>query len=154
MTCRTEMIRLNDWSRLEFLPNLAGPMDTQFHERIDLRFAIGRRKSLLLDGGGWERAPLTQRRVPASPPADLKYAGVYVPCGDWWPPKGQYGTWFRKKFHVPAWLRGEAFQLDVGTTFREGTVFLNGKRLEGVAGEGAFPARCDRIAQARRREEW
>ena len=73
-------------------------------------------------------------------PADLKYTGVYVPCGDWWPPKGQYGGWFRKKFRAPTWLRGEAFQLEVGTTFREGTVFLNGKRLDGVC-RGCVPFR-------------
>ena len=86
----------------------------------------------MLDGGGWELAPLAGRRPPASPPAGLKYAAVDVPCYDWWPPKGQYGSWYRKKFHVPAWLRGETFQLDVGRAYREGTVFLNGKRLNGV----------------------
>ena len=138
-----EMIELNDWAKLEFLPNLAGPMETWWHERIDLRSATTAvRKSLLLDGGGWERAPLAGRRVPASPPAGLKYVGVYVPCNDWWPPKGQYGSWYRKKFQVPAWLRGEAFQLEVGRAYREGTVFLNGKRLDGVC-RGCLPCRPD-----------
>ncbi|MCY3020268.1 MAG: hypothetical protein NTW87_14715, partial [Planctomycetota bacterium] len=138
-----EMLELNDWARLEFLPNLAGPMDVRAHERIDLKSCnAGGRRCLLLDGGGWERAPLVDRRVPALPPAELKYAGVNVPCYEWWPPKGQFGSWFRKKFKVPEWLRGESLQLEVGRAYREGTVFLNGQRLDGVC-RGCIPSRHD-----------
>ena len=99
-------------------------------------------------GPRWPGGGRRRRRRP-----DLKYSPVYVPCNDWWPPKGQYGSWFRKKFRVPAWLRGEAFQLEVGRAYREGTLFLNGKRLDGVCpGVLAFPAGCHRTAEARRRE--
>jgi hypothetical protein len=138
-----EMIELNDWGKLEFLPNLLGPLEAKMHERMDLRSGnSGSRRWLLLDGGLWERAPLAGRRVPAAVPGELKFAPVNVPNGDWWPPKGQYGSWYRKRFKVPEWLRGEALGLEIGKAYREATVFLNGKRLAGV-GRGCVPFRPD-----------
>ena len=132
VTRPVEMIELNDWGKLEFLPNLLGPMEAMDHQRIDLRSAnTGGRRGLLLDGGGWERAPLAGRRVPAAMPADLKYTPDNVPYS-FWPGKDLFGVWSRKKFRVPAWLRGESFELELGNASREGTVYLNGKRLDGV----------------------
>ena len=136
-----EMIELNDWTKLEFLPNLPGPLVARWHERIDLVMAnTGGRRALLLDGDQWDRAPLKGRRVPTAIPTNLKYQPVGVPNNEWWPPKGQFGWWYRKRFTVPAWLRGQSLQIEVGRCYREGVVFLNGKRLEGAA-RGGFPYR-------------
>ena len=43
---------------------------------------------------------------------------------------------------MPNWLRGETLQLEIGKTQCEGTVFLNGHRLEGVC-RGNIPLRAD-----------
>lgn len=138
-----EMIELNDWTKLEFLPNLPGPMVSRMHDRFDLRSSMtGGRRGLLLDGGPWDRAPLEGRRVPEAIPGNLKYQPINVPNNEMWPPKGQFGWWYRKKFTVPAWLRGESLQIDVGRCYREGVVFVNGKRLDGAA-RGGFPYRQD-----------
>ncbi len=80
--------------------------------------------------------------MPAAIPANLKYQATWVPNNEVWPPKGQFGWWYRKKFTVPAWLRGEKIQIEVGRCFREGVVFLNGNRLDDAA-RGGFPYRRD-----------
>ena len=75
-----EMIELNDWGKLELLPNLAGPLETWTHTRKDLTsLSTGDRRSLSLDGGGWERGPAMQRRVPAKPPVDVQWSGRSLP---------------------------------------------------------------------------
>ena len=43
---------------------------------------------------------------------------------------------------VRKWLRGETLQLEIGKTQCEGTVFLNGHRLEGVC-RGNIPLCAD-----------
>ena len=138
-----EMIELNDWGKLELLPDLAGPLETWTHTRKELTSVnTGDRRSLLLDGTGWERGPAMQRRVPAGVPADIRWSGCNLPSWEWWPPKDQFGFWYRKKFQVPKWLRGQTLGLEIGKAYREGTVFLNGHKLEGVC-RGNIALRAD-----------
>jgi hypothetical protein len=124
-----EMIELNDWSSLEFLPNVRGPLEDWMHARLDLRTDnAGGRMSLRLNGDDWERAPLDGRRIPPAPPAALKYERFRIPGGGALP-KDVFGMWYRKTFRVPAWMRGATFQLQVDNAACEGTLFLNGQRV-------------------------
>ena len=138
-----EMIELNDWGKLEFLPNLPGPLETWTHMRKDLTsMNTGDRRSFSLDGAGWERSATSLRRVPAGVPADIQWSGCNLPSWEWWPPKEKFGFWYRKKFQTPKWLRGQTLQLEIGKAYREGTAFLNGHKLEGVC-RGNIPLFAD-----------
>ncbi len=138
-----DMIELNDWSKLELLPDLAGPAEIRLHIRKDLTsLTTGDRRAFSLEGNGWERGLTAQRRFTDKPPADIKWGGAGVPCSDWYPPKGYFGFWYRKKFQVPTWLRGQTLQLEIGKAFRQGVAFINGQRVPGVC-YGAIPLRAD-----------
>ena len=143
-----EWLDYNDYSRVEFLPNMPGPLTAWNHVRMDLvSDKTSDRKALCLDGGDWESAPLVDRRVPQAPPANLAFKPCSVPT-DHYLPKGSFGMWFRKKFTVPDWmlvtakagLAGDAARAvavagnvrNCILTLRGGpevTVFVNGKRV-------------------------
>jgi len=140
-----EMLELNDYTRLDFLPNQNGPLTVWNHARRDLSaIKSGRRMRLDLSGSDWERGPLAGRRVPARVPADVKYRRFTVPFMRTYIklPKGVFGMWYRKKFRVPEWMRGGNYIIDVSQAVCEGTVFLNGVRVGHGAG-GLLPIRCD-----------
>ena len=49
-----DMIELNDWSKLELLPDLAGPAEIRLHIRKDLTsLTTGDRRAFSLEGNGW-----------------------------------------------------------------------------------------------------
>jgi hypothetical protein len=118
----------NDYTRVEFLPNMPSPLTAWNHVRKDLLCdKTSDRKALCLDGGDWESAPLEGRRVPPAPPANLTFKPCVVPIG-FNLAKGTFGTWYRKKFTVPDWMKAQ----DCVLTLRGGpevTVFVNGKRV-------------------------
>jgi hypothetical protein len=143
-----EWLELNDYTRIQFQPNLPGPLDVWSHVRVDLNTRrIGVRRWLSLDGSDWERAPMEGRRVPTSVPRNLAYSRFTIPFLTSWSslPKGVFGMWYRKTFRAPEWLRGEALILDVHRAACEGTVFLNGQRIGyGVGGDLAIQANATR----------
>ena len=132
-----EMIELNDWTKLELLPSLPGPMDKWEHARLDLLNSdSGIRKFVSLDGNNWDLGPMVGRRIPKELPADIKYTGkTFVPYGRYPLEKGVFGRWNHKKFRVPEYLKGETFQILVGqgeigqSLVGDATFFLNGRRL-------------------------
>ena len=75
-----EMVPLNAFARLGFLPGRPGSLDVWQHTRLELsRNQTGDRKLLSLDGDGWQSAPLTTRRVPDAVPEKLDFQQTYVP---------------------------------------------------------------------------
>jgi hypothetical protein len=133
-----EIIDLNDWTKLEFLPNLLDPLDTWSHARKTLATNnAGSRRILSLNGSDWERGPLVGRRAPQALPAGIKYdQKIAVPMGRSRFDNGVFGYWQRKKFRVPAWMKGETFLIDlrqiegIPMFIGEATVYLNGRRME------------------------
>jgi hypothetical protein len=125
-----DWLEFNEYTRVEFLPNLSDPLTAWNHFRIDLASdKSSDRKAILLDGDKWQAAPLKLRRVPKTLPADLVFAPCRVPDGVNDLPKGQFGWWYRTKFRLPDWMPAK----DVFLTLRAGseaTVFLNGKRID------------------------
>ena len=139
-----ELLDLNDYTRFEFLPNQPGPLNVWNHIRKDLvNDKTGDRMLLALDCNDWEWAYLDGRRVPETPPADLKFAKckLQTTVGEWTAlPPDKFGKWFRKKFTLPNWMRGQNYIVDTGVGFAEGTVFLNGQRLgHGITGRFGLP---------------
>ena len=105
-----EMIELNDWASMEFLPNLLGPLEDWNRVHRDLTAVnAGGRMEWLLDGDDWERGLFMGRRVPATPPPDVGWSHFRVPYNEWWVPlpKNAFGMWYRKKFKTPDWMKGE-----------------------------------------------
>jgi hypothetical protein len=154
-----EMIELNDWAKLEFLPNLAGPLDDWNHLRRDLSVInAGGRMEWLLDGEDWDRGLFMERRVPATPPPNIQYGRFRVPYRNWWEPlpKNAFGMWYRKKFHMPEWMKGQTFQIALemgGDMAPETTVFLNGRRMERLWGDGGYSSFSDVTSAIRPQEE-
>ena len=127
----TEMLELNDFARIAFLPSRPGPLDVWNHTRRDLvQFKTGKHMLMSLDGD-WKGAPLTTRRVPEAVPADLTWNGRHVPDLEGWVriPQGTFGKWYRKSFRVPDWMTGQRYLIDIGQVLIEGTVFLNGQKV-------------------------
>ena len=139
-----EMLELNDWSRMEFMPAQNDPLTVWNHARMDLKsIRTGGRTFICLDGTDWERGPLAGRRVPESVPADIPYKRFTVPFTRTYItlPKGVFGMWYRKRFRVPEWMRGRNVVVDVSQAICEGTIFVNGKRVGyGVGGNLPFGA--------------
>ena len=154
-----EMIELNDWASLEFLPNLLGPLEDWNHVRRDLSaINAGGRMEWLLDGEDWDRGLFKERRVPATPPTGIQWARFRVPYDKWWEPlpKDAFGMWYRKKFHLPEWMKGETFQISLemgGDMAPETTVFLNGRRMERTWGDGFFSSFSDVTSAIHRQGE-
>ena len=126
-----EMIELNDFARLGYLPSAPGPLDAWSHERRNIdEIRTGRRMCLPLDGDDWQISPLTTRRVPKSVPEKLTWQKAVVPYNNITKlADGVYGQWFRKTFKVPDWMKGERYIIDVPKIVVEGTLFVNGKRV-------------------------
>ncbi len=126
-----EMVELNDYTHLGYLPSAPGPLDVWNHARRNIReIRTGNRMCLPLDGNDWQIAPLTTRRVPAAVPDKLAWEKTWVPYVN--PaklPAGVYGRWLRKTFKVPDWLKGERYIIDIPRIIVTGTLFLNGKQL-------------------------
>jgi hypothetical protein len=123
-----EWLDLNDYTRMEFLPHQPGPLEAWMHVRKDLvdnRTAGAR--AVCLDGPDWEFAYLDGRRVPESVPPDLKFTRCAVPVVQGLP-KNRFGIWYRTKFRVPEWLRGQNVLIDLYGGVEE-TLFLNGRRV-------------------------
>jgi len=139
-----EMLELSDWSKMEFMPNQNGPLTVWNHSRRDLTtIKTGVRKFVSLDGKDWERGPLAGRRVPDKVPGDIKFRRFTVPFMRTYIklPKNIFGMWYRKKFRVPEWLRGQNLVIEVSQAICEGTIFVNGKRVGyGVGGSLPFSA--------------
>ncbi len=154
-----EMIELNDWAGLEFLPNLLGPLEDWNRVHRDLTaINAGGRMEWLLDGEDWERGLFMQRRIPATPPPDVQWSRARVPFDQWWVPlpKNAFGMWYRKKFKTPEWMKGETFQVGVemgGDMAPEATVFLNGRRMERTWGDGFFSSFSDVTSAIHRQGE-
>ncbi len=150
-----EMIELNDFARLGFLPSRPGPLDIWDHQRRDIReIRTGDRQLLSLDGSDWQIAPLTTRRVPQTVPDKLDYKPTYVPYNNSQKLEDNvFGQWFKKTFKVPDWMAGgnRHYLVDVTKIVVEGTLFVNGKRLGAKRGDRpAAGGRRDRLPQTRR----
>ncbi len=126
-----EMIELNDFARLGYLPSAPGPLDVWNHTRRNIQeVRTGLRMCLPLDGDDWQVASLTTRRVPAAVPDKLPWQRTWVPYGDSRIlPDGVYGRWFRKTFKVPDWMKGQRYIIDLPRIVVEGTLFVNGKQV-------------------------
>ena len=126
-----EMIELNDFARLGYLPGAPGPLDVWNHARRNItEIRTGPRMCFPLDGDDWQIAPLTTRRVPNAVPEKLPWQKTWVPYNDTRKlADGVWGQWFRKTFKVPDWMKGQRYLIDVPKIVVEGTMFLNGKRL-------------------------
>jgi len=154
-----ELIELNDWTQLEFLPNLPGPLEDWNHVRRDLSaINAGGRMAWLLDGDDWERGLFTGRRVPSTPPPDIQYGRWRVPYRNWWEPlpKDAFGMWYRKKFRMPEWMKGETFQIGLemgGDMAPETTVFLNGRQMGRTWGDGGYTSFSDVTSAIRQQDE-
>ncbi len=154
-----EMIELNDWASMEFLPNLLGPLEDWNRVHRDLTAVnAGGRMEWLLDGDDWERGLFMGRRVPATPPPDVGWSHFRVPYNEWWVPlpKNAFGMWYRKKFKTPDWMKGETFQIALemgGDMAPEATVFLNGRRMERTWGDGFFSSFSDVTSAIHRQGE-
>jgi hypothetical protein len=136
-----EWLDLNDWSRMEFLPDQPGPLVTWNHVRMNLAGnTSGERKFVCLDGRNWETAPMEGRRVPDAIPADLKFTRCTVP-NEQSLRKDKFGVWYRLKFRAPEWMQGQKWLIELqGGT--EETLFLNGRRvgtaLSRIQGHNAY----------------
>ena len=139
-----EMMDMSDYMQLEFRPNLPDPLTVWNHTRMDLvDDRTGQSQMLCLDGNDWQWAYLDGRRVPATVPEGLVYGRATVPQESWAysMPRGRFGTWFRKSFVVPAWMKGQRYILELSKLESEATFFLNGQRVG--YGVGAMPLSVD-----------
>jgi hypothetical protein len=133
-----EMVPLNAFARLGFLPSRPGPLDVWQHTRMELsRNQTGQRMLLTLDGGDWQMAPLTTRRVPQTVPDKLDFKQINVPDRRRAElPEGIYGQWYRKTFKLPSWMTGQRYIVEVTQVVVEGTMFMNGVQV-GCKREGS-----------------
>jgi hypothetical protein len=139
-----ELLELNDFTRIEFLPNLPSPLQSWKHVRLELKNdGTGDRRWQSLNDG-WQRGPLAGRRMPDTVPGGIAYSPCRVPETAFHValPKDVYGYWYRRTFRVPEGMRGRNLMLEVGYAKCEGTIFVNGQKV-GHARGGYAPIRAD-----------
>ena len=140
-----EMVPMNDFLRLGFLPGRPGPLDVWQHTRMELvRNQTGQRMMMCLDGDNWQIAPLTTRRMPKTVPDKLDFKPTGVPYRNRAElPEGVYGQWFRKTLKLPQWMSGQRYILDITQIVVEGTVFVNGVQVGSKREGSALPLVVD-----------
>jgi hypothetical protein len=132
-----ELVELDDWSKMEYLPDLKSPYETWKHERLDLtEINTGNRKFFDITSG-WEQALMKKGHISDIIPEKLEYKKYLSQKL----PEGCDGKWYRKILEIPQITTDERTILDFHPQTMA-TVFVNGQK----AGTGFSDKRgCVRV---------